>query len=337
MRKRIRHYIGIALAILAGLGLNSCYKEIDLEEYHTYPKLVLNAFCNPDTIVIADLSHTWFYTEENVNPGVSDATVELYIDDVFQERMERNLVVDMKTEYSGIYRKDTLYTSRVIPREGQRIRIQATSPIYGIVTAEDAIPRKGKIRSATVIPQRVNIEPEDTSYTARFQITIQDPPEETNYYAIELKNIHYNDYYGPFYHTSLETILLDLTFDPVFQQQSVIDNIFGFLPESSRVGLFTDETFNGGEYTLNLKYAEQAYSPSDNIELEVRLHTISEPFFRYLYSLQLLHDDSVLGKLIEYGLADPMRVYSNVEGGTGILASYRQDTLPLRREEFFPR
>ena len=44
---------------------------------------------------------------------------------------------------------DTLFLSNTIPAEGDRIKIVASTPEYGTVTAEDIIPKKVPIKNAS--------------------------------------------------------------------------------------------------------------------------------------------------------------------------------------------
>lgn len=39
--------------LLLGVFLTSCYRKIDLDEYRTTPKMVINSVVSPDTVVMA--------------------------------------------------------------------------------------------------------------------------------------------------------------------------------------------------------------------------------------------------------------------------------------------
>lgn len=47
--------------LLLGVFLTSCYRKIDLDEYRTTPKIVINSVVSPDTVVMASITRTWFY------------------------------------------------------------------------------------------------------------------------------------------------------------------------------------------------------------------------------------------------------------------------------------
>ena len=59
-----------------------------------------------------------------------------------------------------------------------------------------------------------------------------------------------------------------------------------------------------------------SFLPSPSI---ISIYSLSESYFLYLLSLQKIAGSTLEGGLGNIGLAEPLRVYSNVEGGTGIL------------------
>lgn len=42
--------------LLLGVFLTSCYRKIDLDEYRTTPKMVINSVVSPDTVVMASIT-----------------------------------------------------------------------------------------------------------------------------------------------------------------------------------------------------------------------------------------------------------------------------------------
>ena len=44
--------------LLLGVFLTSCYRKIDLDEYRTTPKMVINSVVSPDTVVMASITRT---------------------------------------------------------------------------------------------------------------------------------------------------------------------------------------------------------------------------------------------------------------------------------------
>ena len=101
-----------------------------------------------------------------------------------------------------------------------------------------------------------------------------------------------------------------LTFDQsIFASVPVLNVLLG--------RVFSDELFDGKEYTLQVK--EQLRSDTKYYtKRHIRLYSLSEPYYQYLLSLQNIKNEGIMGGLTNVGLAEPVRIYSNVEGGTGI-------------------
>jgi hypothetical protein len=89
---------------------------------------------------------------------------------------------------------------------------------------------------------------------------------------------------------------------------------------------FSDELFNGKEYSLKFSfnsstyiYKDQTYNQTSKVpikqELNIELQSISESYFKYLRS------QSASASTIEF-FSEPVQIYSNVKGGIGILGSY---------------
>ena len=74
----------------------------------------------------------------------------------------------------------------------------------------------------------------------------------------------------------------------------------------------SDELFDGKEYTLQVK--EQLRSDTKYYtKRHIRLYSLSEPYYQYLLSLQNIENEGIMGGLTNVGLAEPVRIYSNVE------------------------
>ena len=140
-----------------------------------------------------------------------------------------------------------------------------------------------------------------------YQITFQDTPGKSNYYSLQIWGD--DDHLG---------VLLDFSVDPVFtQQQGMLDEVFGPSMVNWRGRVFSDELFDGKEYTLQVK--EQLRSDTKYYtKRHIRLYSLSEPYYQYLLSLQNIENEGIMGGLTNVGLAEPVQIYSNVEGGTGI-------------------
>lgn len=299
--------------VFTALCLTSCYKEIDLDEYRTTPRMVINSTVSPDAVVMASVTRTWFYPETKPYVNLPHARVELYINDRYVESMQWKTVPNPHRPE----RPDTLFASNTVPSEGDRIRIVASTPEYGTAVAEDIIPRRVPIESVRYTIRKGEGLYADTYtdyYEIFYEVTFNDAPEPGNYYLIRVMSLWNDSYYGSYWQVA------DMDYiDPVcLEQDAILDGSMGFDGLNKGSGaLFTDQSINGQTYTLQAK--ETAIKLEQSGSRIIALYSLSESYFLYLLSLQKIAGSTLEGGLGNIGFAEPLRVYSNVEGGVGIL------------------
>ena len=296
--------------LLLGVFLTSCYRKIDLDEYRTTPKMVINSVVSPDTVVMASITRTWFYPDKKPYVNLPHAHVELYINNQYIETMQWKTLNNPRNPDQP----DTLFLSNTIPAEGDRIKIVASTPEYGTVTAEDIIPKKVPIKNASHTIKKGNGVYQGTIsdyFEIYYEVTFDEFPEKNNYYLAKITQIK-TGYYG-YYETKIDYI------DPVFKEQdAILDESMAFNGLEKRGGaLFTDQSINGQTYTLQIK--ETTAELDETEQRIISIYSLSESYFLYLLSLQKIAGSTLEGGLGNIGLAEPLRVYSNVEGGTCIL------------------
>ena len=296
--------------LLLGVFLTSCYRKIDLDEYRTTPKMVINSVVSPDTVVMASITRTWFYPDKKPYVNLPHAHVELYINNQYIETMQWKTLNNPRNPDQP----DTLFLSNTIPAEGDRIKIVASTPEYGTVTAEDIIPKKVPIKNASHTIKKGNGVYQGTIsdyFEIYYEVTFDEFPEKNNYYLAKITQIK-TGYYG-YYETEIDYI------DPVFKEQdAILDESMAFNGLEKRGGaLFTDQSINGQTYTLQIK--ETTAELDETEQRIISIYSLSESYFLYLLSLQKIAGSTLEGGLGNIGLAEPLRVYSNVEEGTGIL------------------
>lgn len=94
---------------------------------------------------MASITRTWFYPDKKPYVNLPHAHVELYINNQYIETMQWKTLNNPRNPDQP----DTLFLSNTIPAEGDRIKIVASTPEYGTVTAEDIIPKKVPIKNAS--------------------------------------------------------------------------------------------------------------------------------------------------------------------------------------------
>ncbi|MDR0429400.1 MAG: DUF4249 domain-containing protein [Tannerellaceae bacterium] len=299
------------LIFLPVLLLTSCYSDIDMKNYQGEPKLVLNSAISPDTIVMASVSRTLFFTDTVDYEKIANAKVELYVNGVFMEQLQWDA-------HSG------LYISTYTPRSEDLIKLVVITA-YGTVWAEDVVPLKVKIEQIEISYRelfdqtawRVDgngnmMEIGKTEF--KYQITFQDDITRTNYYLICIENADFSDIIGN----------LDYSLDPVFlEQESLVNSIFAGKTINGQGGrAFSDKMINGLHTSVitETEVGTRSDMPSALLRI-VSLYSLSESYYHYLLSLQRASDANEMISLSGYGLAEPIRIYSNVNGGTGIMAA----------------
>lgn len=309
--------------LLSALSLASCYKEIDLSEYRTTPKMVINSTVSPDTVVMACVTRTWFYPETMPNVKLPHAKVELYINNQYIEQMQWKIVYNPENPKQS----DTLFVSNTIPTEGDKIKIIASTPEYGTATAEDIIPQRVPIKDV-----KYNIRKGDGIYQETYsdyseiyyEVTFDELPEKNNYYLARVTNPRRYDYGSLFSGVTIMEYI-----DPIFKElDDILDSGLGFIGLNKDNGaLFTDQNINGQTYTLHLK--EIAPELESVNRRTISIYSLSESYYLYLLSLQKIAGSTLEGGLGNIGLAEPLRVYSNVEGGTGILGGNQHSDITI--------
>lgn len=335
MKVNIKHILSLGVILLA----TSCMKEVDLEHLRPDPKLVLNCVASQGEPLKASLSRTWFYTDNYPNVTIENAKVNLYVNNHLVGEM--NWLV---TE--GDYYSIGNYVSSYIPVSGDKVRIEAEKEGFREVMAEEIVPGKPTLTGFCVENIKSNT-PYYSSDGRRYKITFRDNPSTGDCYLIKISRGYpeYEDHslgdyeeapaYKGVYGWTTE--YLDYTTDPVFENKiSILDKVMGNDWLSGSGGRpFSDELFNGKEYTmkLNSNSGLSYYWPYEEERLpdsvRVYLYTITEPYYKYLSALASLYDGSLNNDLADIGLAEPVRVTSNINGGLGILGAACADSLTV--------
>jgi hypothetical protein len=168
---------------------------------------------------------------------------------------------------------------------------------YDTVYAQNAMPEQVRITDATII-QPVSVDKYGT-YTSQVSITFSDPAGERNYYELFFEGAGYDD----------ENKITD----PVLLNEGDI----GYFPSSY---FFSDELFDGQEYTMTIK----RYL-GHGIWADAVLRNISKDYYLYRkywtrHSYNQIGFDREVGNLIYAG--EPLTMFNNIVNGYGIFAGY---------------
>lgn len=300
----------ILLTLVACFLMSACYQDIDMEKYRPEPTLVLNCIISPDTVIMASVSHTVFFTDHHgAPPMITDANVRLKINGQFIQTMIFN-------EASG------LYISNFRPQAGDSITIEASSAL-GYVSGKEVVPKLIPIENITLScrtfddPDQMYWGPNGVtygkSYEVTYHITFTDNALERNFYCIRIET-----------EDGLAAETIDYSHDNVFlDQQSIIDGVTtdtGIYGNEGRT--FSDRLFNGKTYIMKIVEKSPLYTTKPiSRPRKIILYTLSEAYYQYLTSILNSNEEAVSNNLIDLGFSEPSPHYSNITGGTGIVGA----------------
>ena len=329
--KQIRLLSGLVFLLL----LVSCEKDIEFSGEITEPLLVVNSLATPDSIITVKVTESRFFLSNGYTfEPVTDATVKLFINGVFNQEME--------------HVSDGIYESDFKPVSGERIHLEISAPGFDPVESEVLVPEKTSIISidttislsdsypmlngnyygsgsnSTIIYDTIGYY-----YNNEYNITMnfKDPSEEVNYYrlAVMAKKTFddgtINESYSFFEFT-----------DIVSGNSTANENsIFDFQSTNNTYNVFSDELFNGNEYPLKFKVNQSVinYKPGfegqgyyernpEKVELLIDLQSVSKSYYLYMKTLSSYTGESNF-------FSEPVQIHSNIEGGIGIFGSYTRN------------
>lgn len=396
----MKKHIFIAFTLLSML-LTACENEIEYRGEEQDPLLVLNCIAEAGSSAYVRVSHSIFFLgkTEQVDMSLKDAVVTIEVGD--------------KTEKLTYDAEWDAYVGSIILNEGDQVKVTATHHQYGTVTAEDVVPRRGKLSyTDTIIPFTNNSSASITEDTpgvfeysridSVWKVTfhIDDPVDEANFYRMnvnvsnagrlkpfedqwlfqtseigdELDDEGYVACNSDLYYLLPTSTQFALGIDNDELNELGIGMSFGSIYyQGSSEFIFTDEylhsTTNASEivfditlhtpiwwgnkegwYDPDAHYIQVDYdwetgeeilrdcgTPWDHLDnhfiytVTVSLETITPAYYYYLKSSDKY--DSTNWNLF----SEPVTVYTNVDGGVGILGiTSTPHVISFEREYTFP-
>ena len=296
--------------------------------------LCINSLVSSGKPIEIKVTHTWTYTDGMYEDKskVDDAIITVFANDR-----------QVNTDY--------------LPKEGDRIRITAESKKYGYAEAEVTVPYRAPLEPlkwdiTSVEEYEFDMGHEITKrlhFNLNLKMVISDIKDTYDYYRITFKPFTKMD---EIYENLPDTIInpdpyiyfndgnLRYEAEPLFYEHM---GEWGDIFETDPSGFpfFTDRTFTGSDYTLNLQFSDCVYYLSTNefkpeyldCGLIVSLHSISESYYtweKYLFT----SNESVVGDIFDWGFMEQQWGYSNVSTGAGVVAAESVATYTLNLKEF---
>ena len=314
----------VHIAIILQILLFSCEKEIEFKGNEIKTMLVLNGLLVSNSLTSINLTESRFFLDDAISfKNIDNATVELWKDG--------NRIEKLSNKGEGYY------VGKYVLKTGDNIRITASCEGFNPIECSTEIVVPTQIISVDTLNFKEDrqyyynsdyTEIDSSSYyfyvNSDLYITLQDPKDIPNYYRLNL--------FTKYTFSNGEILFFPATFnsdDLVFQKGNDISFVENndFLKST----LFNDELFDGKDYKLKIKASlwgssKIYYNPNNpdespdlvGTEIYIELQSLSYPYYMYLKTCDA---QANMNGVMEY-FSEPVQIYSNVKGGTGILGSY---------------
>jgi hypothetical protein len=293
MRKLI-----IAVTVL----LTSCelVKEVDVDSGPS--RLVVNSYLLADSTWSLEVAQTVHILERNylVTPENVSMNVVSQSGDVIE--FER-----VMAGYNG-YEYHT-FRALQTPVAGETYTIEASAPNFAPVHAVTTVPARIQLISVSLDSADMIPNNYDNAGSIPVDFTFQDPPGRGDYYIPQFLIKVLRDRYNPDTR-KFETLYTWMGF-------SLTENVkTGGLSLEENVRAISDELFDGKVTTIRLHVNKSFYSSNEpkTYSWMFCLTRIGDDYYKYMLSSFLQWDTS------GNPLAQPVQVFTNVEGGLGIFA-----------------
>ena len=307
-----RYWILVVLMAFIA-GLNSCEKEIPLEDIEPEPLLVVNGFQHVGEPARLLVEKSSFYINSESDFRVKDVKADLYVNGEFKESLQVRDSIIMETyidwnngdeiEYERLVYAFNYCEGTYLLCEGDELRFEVSSSDFDeTAVAEIKMPYAPSVLDFDTL----RIENDGSGVlNIYFSLTIDDAAGRDYY------NFNPEDDLGTF-----------ITTDPVFSDfmdVESVDDLFGGAEYSShyQYNLFSDVYFDGTPYEITMKvvkFGDEHYEGSFPMEVS----RVDEGFYQYEKSKHLYYnnEDEFTGLFTE-----PIQVYSNVRNGVGVVCA----------------
>lgn len=318
----MRKFNHISALLVSTLCLGSCEHDLNLDKYNdpeVINMLVVNSIINPDSVMKVSVTHPYFLSTTHTDfPPVEGLNV----------RMSGTSGEWHPLTFDGV---TGMYVSQQKPVAGETVGIRIRRG-EELVSCYDVVPRKVEIENVEVSQEGPIHIYWDDDYRFNYKITFTDTPGEENYYYLHIVE----DWDAMHQGGNVEVSSygqIDYTYDYVFQVLADMINtdMQGWRAKEVAYGYpFSDKGIDGQTYTLTVsEIVQQPWTWwIKKMPRIIKLYSISKSYFEYMVSVLRMdyYEDALKGNLLSLGLVEPSKVYSNIEGGAGLMGSYNLAT-----------
>lgn len=281
----------IALVFL----FSACEQTIDFNGKESDPVTIMNGLFTPDSVFSLAVSETKHITHTGPIPNVENAVVEVFSGD--------DLVETLSHQNNGIYKGSKK------PEAGKSYKVDV-SYNKNKVSAKAEVPATVAINKLT---SKLIYNSDQGEAYLELNVQFTDPAKVSNYYRITVLHKPKANESPNHPYVSSNDIVMNATYGG--NENGLNGSI------ANTYLIFNDKLIKGKQYEVKLQFTDYNAMfavQNDRVDLEkdykVYLHSISEEYFLYLKSRALseyTNDDP---------FSEPVPIYSNVNGGGGVLA-----------------
>lgn len=307
MKASIRHSV---LFLVFFLSMLSCETIVEFKGEHQEPLPVLNAVIVPGEPIKAFYSSSVFILDDAAysDTHIAGANVELYINGEFVEELK---AASDSLQWNSNERH--YYISKHCPNNNDQVSIRARSskfPEWAGATV--TIPADLSVDNLQIT--QTNLD-EDGYLHGKAQVSLSDAEGKKNYYWV-LGHICCRESEEEDFQEHAYRHLFEYT-DIAFSEgkiEGVMDEILA-TSGGSRYAIFDDTLIEGkADYPLTMDWSLYEYYTQYDALFEVQCYQTDEHLYKYLRSLALANNSNSL-------FSEPVQIYSNVEGGIGIVGA----------------
>lgn len=305
MIQRTCYAVAVAASILF---LAACETVIEIDLPDEESRLVAYSFIAPGQDVTAEVSHSVDVLGPEDNPSVvPDAVVELYRDGVHFETLSF---------------RDGTYAGSRPPTAGASYTLQVTAPGYAPITAKDVIPVPvdAVVTEATFGPPRPHEWASSEMIPHTVTVRISDPSGEPNFYGLWIERDDTQE-------NTSDVVRFATNEGAVIDEQEQVDIGDDGTFEGSHA-VFSDALFDGRAHEFTITFTEVVMrgtteAEADSTLFRLHLEHVSEVYYRHERSTRLYN------RTRHNPFAEPVRLFSNVENGYGVLAGYSESVFEI--------
>jgi hypothetical protein len=299
--KKITILFSIAIIFLFA----ACQKEVEVKLPESSYKLVLNSILSSDSVVKVLVSRSKkLYVDDVANLKINNAVVSLYEDNDFIEILPRF--------EDGVYK-----SLNFKPQIGKEYKVIVRAPGYTDAVAKETIIQQAEINNITFQDSALILEQQ---MMAKVSFDIVDVPGTKNYYELSIQSFFYNYNFNPNTGQIIDSTKLPIPAYLTITDEALKENYEGSGLDGGNYYYtdalaFTDKFFDGKNFKVNVYFS----SYQANVDtLTIRIKSMTKSYYEYKRSVNL---QSSVGS---NPFSEPVRVFTNVEGGLGILGSYTE-------------